>query len=122
MKARTSARNASVSASKRKSMPPRVGRAVAAAASSAAAGAPSPQRRVGDRAQLGARVAQHEARGLGPAHVELHVVLEHEAVAAVHVEAEPGGLLGHLAAVPRRLCGTSCGAVGSSSSRAQTAS
>ena len=85
-----------------------------------ASGASAPQRRCGDRAELVAGVAEQQAGGLGPAHVELHVVLEHEAVAAVDVEAEAGGLLGHLAAEPRRPGRPGAGRVGSSSSRAHT--
>ncbi len=51
---------------------------------------------LGDQLQLPAGVAEQQPGGLGPPHVQLHVVLEHEAVAAVHVEAEPGRLVGHL--------------------------
>ena len=55
---------------------------------------------VGDGEQPALRVAQRDARLLGPLHVEVHVVLEHEPVAAVDVQARLGRVDRHLAAPP----------------------
>ena len=105
MNARTSARNASVSGVEPEVHAGRVGRAVAAAARALGGRGRRPPPSLGDHLQLVARVAEQQPGGLGPADVELHVVLEHEPVAAVHVEAEPGRLVGDLAAPPRGLGG-----------------